>query len=117
MRDKQRGISLVGLVIVAGLLAFTLLVGFRAVPAFTEYFAIQRVIRAVAEEGNGGASMTELRRSFDRRSGIDDISTVAGKDLDIFKQGGKVVIEVEYERKVPIAGNVSLLFDFSASTQ
>lgn len=116
MRDGQQGLSLVGLIIVGGLLAFVLLVGFRSVPAFTEYFAIQRVIRAVADEGDGGASMTELRRSFDRRSNIDDISTITSKDLDIFKQGGKVVIEVEYERKVPIAGNVSLLFDFSAST-
>lgn len=116
MRNRQQGLSLIGLIIVGGLLAFVLLVGFRSVPAFTEYFAIQQVIRAVAEEGDSGASMTELRRSFDRRSGIDNISTITSKDLDIFKQGGKVVIEVEYERKVPIAGNVSLLFDFSAST-
>lgn len=116
MRDRQQGLSLIGLIIVGGLLAFVLLVGFRSVPAFTEYFAIQKAISAVAQEGDGGASMSDLRRSFDRRSDIDDINTVSSKDLDIFKQGGKVIVEVNYERKVPIAGNVSLLFDFSAST-
>lgn len=116
MRKGQQGLSLIGLLIVGALLAFVLLVGFRSVPAINEYLAVKRLVKVVAEEGDGGASLTEIRRSFDRRAHIDDISTVVGADLDIYKQGGKVVVDIEYERKVPIAGNVSLLFDFSASS-
>lgn len=114
-RYGQQGLSLVGLLIVGALLAFVLLIGFRSVPAVNEYFAVKRNITIVANEGDGGATMTELRRSFDRRAQIDDISTITGADLDIYKQGGKVVIDVQYARKVPIAGNVSLLFDFHAT--
>lgn len=116
MRKGQQGLSLIGLLIVGALLAFVLLVGFRSVPAINEYLAVKRLVKVVAEEGDGGASLTEIRRSFDRRAHIDDISTVVGADLDIYKQGGQVVVDIEYERKVPIAGNVSLLFDFSASS-
>jgi hypothetical protein len=115
-RADQQGMSLIGLLIVGSLLAFALLVVFRTVPAVTEYMAVQRIIKIVAEEGNGGASMTELRRSFDRRGQIDDVVSIRGADLDIYKQGGNVVIEADYERKVPVAGNVSLLLDFRAST-
>ncbi len=115
-RNGQQGLSLIGLLIVGGLLAFVLLIGFRAVPAVNEYFAVKRNITVIAQEGDGGATMTELRRSFDRRAHIDDIVTITGTDLDIYKQGGKVIVEVHYSRKVPIAGNVSLLFDFSATT-
>lgn len=111
-RERQSGLSLIGLLIVASLLAFVLLVAFRTVPAVTEYMAIQRIVKVVAEEGDGGASLTDIRRSFDRRAQIDDISSIKGADLDIYKQGGKVMIEVDYARKVPIAGNVSLLLDF-----
>lgn len=116
LRKHQQGLSLIGLLIVGGLLAFALLLAFRSVPAVTEYMAIQRVIKAVADEGNQGGTMADLRRSFDRRANIDDISTITGRDLDIYKQGGMVVIEAEYERRVPIAGNVSLLFEFHATT-
>ena len=116
LRNRQQGLSLIGLLIVGGLLAFALLLAFRSVPAVTEYLAVQRIIKAVADEGNQGATMADLRRSFDRRANIDRVETIAGRDLDIYKQGGNVVIEVAYERRVPIAGNVYLLFDFHAST-
>ncbi len=114
-RHGQQGLSLIGLLIVGGLLAFVLLIGFRSVPAVNEYFAVKRNLAVVASEGDGGATMTELRRSFDRRAHIDDIVTITGTDLDIYKLGGKVVVEVQYARKVPVAGNVSLLFDFHAT--
>lgn len=116
LRNRQQGLSLIGLLIVGGLLAFVLLLGFRSVPAVTEYMAVQRIIKAVADEGNQGATMADLRRSFDQRAYIDRVETIAGRDLDIYKQGGIVVIESRYERRVPIAGNVSLLFDFHATT-
>lgn len=115
-RNKQCGLSLIGLMIVGGLLAFALLIAFRTVPAITEYMAVKRIVGVIAEEGDGGATLTELRRSFDKRGQIDDVSSVRGADLDIYKQGGKVFVEVEYERRVPVAGNVSLLFDFRASS-
>ena len=116
MRHRQRGISLIGLLIVGALAAFILLLGFRSVPAFTEYFAIQRIVRAIAEEGDGGANMAALRKSFERRSVVDDITSVTAADLEIYKDGGKVVVDAAWERRVPIAGNVSLLIEFSASS-
>lgn len=116
MKSKQAGLSLIGLLIVASLLGFALLIGFRAVPAVNEYLAIKRNVKLVAEEGDNGVATAELRRNFDRRGQIDDVVTITGADLDISKQGGKTLVEVEYERKVPVAGNVSLLFDFHASS-
>lgn len=116
MNSKQAGLSLIGLLIVASLLGFALLIGFRAVPAFNEYLAIKRNVKLVADEGDNGVAFAELRRNFDRRGQIDDVVTITGADLDISKQGGKTLVEVAYERKVPVAGNVSLLFDFHASS-
>jgi hypothetical protein len=116
MKKWQRGISPIGVLIIGGLLGFALLIGFRTVPAVNEYFAIQRIIKLVAEEGNGGASVAEMRRSFERRGQIDDVVTVTAADLEIVKESGKVEIEVEYARKVPVVANVSLLIDFHATT-
>lgn len=116
MRKWQKGMSPISVLIVGGLLGFVLLIGFRAVPAVNEYLAIQRIIKKVADEGDGGASIADMRKSFERRSVIDDVVTVTGADLDIRKESNKVVIDVEYARKVPVAANVSLLIDFQASS-
>ncbi|WP_211091389.1 DUF4845 domain-containing protein [Pseudothauera rhizosphaerae] len=115
MKSKQNGLSLISLLIVAAILAFVLLIGFRCVPAITEYMAIQRILPLVADEGDNGAPIADMRRSFDRRAQIDDVSSVKGADLVIVKEAGQVVIEVDYARTVPVAGNVSLLFDFHVS--
>lgn len=112
---RQQGLSLISLVVVGGLLAFALLIAFRTVPAVTEYFAVQRIVKAVAEEGNNGASVAEMRRGFDRRAQIDAVSSVRGSDLQIYRQSNQLRVAVSYERKVPVAGNVSLLFDFHAT--
>lgn len=114
-RGRQQGMSLIGMLIVGSLLAFALLVAFRTVPAVTEYLAVKRIVTVVAEEGNNGASVADMRRGFDRRAQIDDVSSVRGSDLRIYRQGNQVMVEVAYERKVPVAGNVSLLFDFHAA--
>jgi len=116
MKSRQLGLSLMGVLIVGALLGSALLVAFRTVPAINEYLAIKRNVKLVAEEGDNGVATPELRRSFDRRRQIDDVVTVSGADLDISRPGGKTVVEVVYERKVPVAGNVSLLFDFQATS-
>ncbi len=115
MKSKQTGLSLISVLIVGAFLAFVLLLGFRTVPAVNEYLSIKRILPLIAEEGDAGMSIAEMRRSFDRRAQIDDIVSVTGTDLAIRKEAGKVVIDVQYSRTVPVAGNVSLLLDFDAS--
>lgn len=115
-RASQQGLSLMSVLIVGAIAAFVLLIGFRAVPAITEYMAVKGIVRAVALEGDNGASIADMRRSFDRRSQIDDVSSVVGADLHIVKSGGKTEISADWARKVPVAGNVSLLIDFSVSS-
>ncbi|MDR2880607.1 MAG: DUF4845 domain-containing protein [Azoarcus sp.] len=117
MKSRQHGLSLIGMFFVALLLAGALLVGFKSVGPYKEYFALQRIIGLVADEGSNGASESEMRRSFDRRANIDSIDEIKASDLVFSKQGGRVVVEAEYERKVPLVGRVSLAFDFKASSK
>jgi hypothetical protein len=116
MKSHQYGISLIGMILVALLLGGALLVGFKAVGPYTEYFAVERIIGLVADEGNDGASESEMRKNYERRAIVDSVNVKPG-ELIFHKQGGKVVVEVEYTRKAPLFGNVSLSFDFKASSR
>lgn len=77
-RKHQGGVSLVGMLLLGVIAVFVLLMVFRTVPAVTEYLAIERIVGVLASEGDNGATAAELRRSFDRRGEIDNISSVAG---------------------------------------
>jgi hypothetical protein len=117
MKSRQCGISLIGTILIGLLCAGALLVGFKMVGPYREYFALQRIIGLVADEGNDGASESEMRKSYDRRALIDSVDVVRSSDLVFRKQGERVVVEVEYTRKAPLVGNVSLSFDFKVSSQ
>ena len=115
MRVKsQRGLSLLGVLVVGALAAFVLIIGFRAVPVVNEYLAVKRIIGILADEADKGTPVIELRGSFDHRRQIDDVSSVSGADLVIDRTGARTVIEVRYSRTVPLVANVSLLFDLHA---
>lgn len=114
---SQRGLSLLGVIVVGALAAFVLVVGFRTVPVVNEYMAIKRIIGILAAEADKGTPVIELRRSFDRRGQIDDISSISGADLVIDRSGAKTVIDVQYSRTVPLVANVSLLFELHPSSE
>jgi len=115
---SQRGLSLVGFVLVAALAAFAALIAFKTVPALVEYFTIKKNINAIVKGGDArGASVTDIRRAYDRRATVDETPSLSGADLDVSKEQGEVVIAFAYSRKVKLFGNVSLCFDFEGATK
>ncbi|MDG3066788.1 DUF4845 domain-containing protein [Thauera mechernichensis] len=118
MRMKsQRGVTLTGVLVVGTLAAFLLILGFRTVPVFNEYLAIKRILVVLADEGDKGATVADLRRGFDTRRQIDDVKSIRGADLKIDKIASRTQISARYSRTVPLIANVSLLFDFEPNSE
>lgn len=118
MRMRQQGLSLMGLIIGAFVLIFAALLLMKVTPSYIEYFAIKKAITGIANETRGrGASAADIRRRFENRSAVDDISSVRSGDLEITKEGNDYVIGASYRREVPLFGHVGLYFDFSVSSK
>jgi len=112
--ERQRGLSLVGLFLVGIIVVALIALGFRVVPAVVEYIAIERAVQKIKNEGS---TVRELQAAFDRHATIDDITSISSRDLDITKEGDRIVISYAYAKKVPITDNVSLVIDFSGTTR
>ena len=114
---KQRGMTLVSLIMIGGLVIGVAIVAIKAAPSVVEYFSVLKAIKAMGGSGElRGASVADIRKSFDKRADIDSISSIRGADLDISKDGNDIVISFEYAKKIPIGGSVSLCVDFTGST-
>ena len=118
MKHKsQSGVSLIGVMIGGAVLAALLLVGLKLIPVVSEYMGVKRSMTAVVGGANPQtATVSELRSAFTKRAMVDDVNNINASDLDITKEDGRIVMSIEYSRKVKLFGNVSLLIDFSAST-
>ena len=111
----ENGVSLSGLIVVLIVLGALALVVIKVTPAFFEYRAVKNsIVKAKAEAGSG--SVREIQQAFDRNAGINDVTAIAGRDLVITRDGGDTEISFAYEKRIPLAGNVSLLFDFAGTT-
>ncbi len=112
-RKRQGGLGLIALIFVGLIIVALLIIGAKLVPAITEYLAIEKAVQRIRNEAD---TVPQLRRAFDRYAQIDDIKSVAGKDLDITKESDKVVISYAYSYQIPITDNVRLVIDFSGTT-
>lgn len=110
---KQAGVSLIGMLIIASMAAFILLLGFRAVPAYSEYFAIQKILNAMTQAATKETTVAQFRKDFESRAYIDYVETVGPEDLIVTKQGGNFVLSLDYERRIPVVANISLVFAFN----
>ena len=111
----ESGVSLSGLIVVLIVLGALALVVIKVTPAFIEYRSVKdAIVKAKADAGSG--SVREIQQAFDRNAGINDVTAIAGRDLVITRDGGDTEISFAYEKRIPLAGNVSLLFDFAGTT-
>ncbi len=99
-RSRQRGLSFLGLLVVGGVLAMGGVVVAQIVPTAIEY---QAVLKA-ATKATQGTSVAEVRNIFDKAAVIDNIKSITGRDIEISKEGDKIVVSFAYQREIHLAG-------------
>jgi hypothetical protein len=115
---KQRGVSLTGLIVWLVIGIFVVLLGFKLGPAYMEYSAIKTQFRALANDpGMSGVARREVEGAFAKRAMMEDIRSIGPADLQIVREGDRVVISSEYAVRVPLFGNISACLDFNPSSE
>jgi hypothetical protein len=111
--NKQRGLSLIGLLITSGVVVFFALIGFKLMPSYLEYFTVRRVVSDIANspETRGG-SLRDVQAAFARRAQIDNITSVSANELEVSKTAEGFSIAVSWAARVPLFGNLNACIDF-----
>jgi hypothetical protein len=89
------------------------MIGMKLGPSYLEFASIKKAVVAIAQE-KPGATVIEVRKAFDARATIDAISSIEGKDLDVTKDGGELVITAAYRKEIPLFANIGVHIDFRA---
>ena len=86
---QQRGLSLIGLLLVSAVIVFVALIGFKLLPAYIEYFTVQAGDQRYRQRA-GCARRRRCATSRTPSSGartIDNITSIKATDLEITKEG------------------------------
>ena len=108
LKSRQRGISFLGLLFFGGFLAMAGVIGAQVFPTVIEYQAISKA----ANKASLGNSVSEVRNLFDKAAAIDDFKSVTGKDIEVTKEGDKIVVAFAYQREIHLAGPAFLTLKY-----
>jgi hypothetical protein len=116
MRNRQRGVSIMGLIFGSVVLIFVLLLGMKMFPPYLEYFTAKKHIIQIAQEQRAG-TVGDVRKAWQLKTAIDDVGAISEKDLEITKDQGEIVISFAYRKEVPLFANLGIYLDFAASSK
>jgi len=117
MKTQQRGLSMIGFLFVAFVLVMMAMLAMKLVPAYIEFFSVKKILAAMGQDSDlKSKSNGELRSDFMKRANVSYVTVVKPDDLTITRPGGVPVITAEYAFRTSIVGNVSMVVDFSASS-
>jgi len=112
-QGKQLGLTLSGLMLALIGIGLAAIIGIQVVPAVVEY---QSIKKAIVDSRNNGNTAAEIEVAFNRQAKAGYISSIRGQDLTIVKKNDYFVVSFAYDKKLHLMGPVSLLLEFSGST-
>jgi hypothetical protein len=111
--SRQAGISFIGLLFVVGVLACLGILAAQVFPTVVEYQAILKA----AQKASSGATVPEVRMIYSRAEQIDDIKSVTANDLEVGKDGDKVVVSFAYSKEIHMFGPAFLLIKYAGRSK
>jgi len=112
LRRRQQGLTFWGYVVILAILGFFVLIGLKLTPIYLEYSRVHQQIESLKEEGGLEAkAAVQVKRQLLRRFSIDDIE-IPADEIKIEKKERQVKLQMEWERRTNIVGNVDALVTF-----
>jgi hypothetical protein len=117
MKRTQRGVTMIGWIVLLIPVALVGYTGIRLVPIYLNYTKISRALTQLAQESRGSDSAQNLRFSLEKRLDIEQVEFPTSKDFVIRRDGQAWVCEIEYEDGAPLLSNVSVTAKFKKSVR
>jgi len=113
---RQRGLTILGFMLVAAVVVVFAMVGFRVVPSYVEYFSVKKALEdtmrgGTADPNNPAAFRAELARRL-QTSYVEDVKA---SDALLQRSGAQVTAELAWERRLHLFGNMYILLEFETS--
>jgi hypothetical protein len=107
----ERGLTMIGLLLWAIVVAFVALIIVRVLPTINEYSTILRAVQKIAKDQP--ASVAQVRDAFEKQKEIEySIASIGGKDLQVTKENDKLVVRFAYDKEVELFEPVFLLIKY-----
>ena len=113
--QQQKGFSLSGFLFWGVVVALVGMLGLKILATRLDEQKLQKVTRTLVAEASPGMRPEQVRQAFDKFAVVEKLP-IAASDLEIIPYGERLEIRYAYEKRLPLAGNVSLVISYQGST-
>lgn len=115
LKNKQKGITLIGFVMVFAIIGFFAYVGMRIGPIYSEYYSVKTAMDKVASmPGIGSKSPSAIKDSLARNFYSSYVERVKASQAKVTRSRGKK-LSLSYQVQEPFISNLDLLMHFDYS--
>jgi hypothetical protein len=115
---RQHGLTAISWILIIALAAFLGLIALKLIPIYLQAFNIATVVKQLPDEPFiGDKGPAEIRRSLIARLKINSVYDFDPKNIVIKKGLNTYLVDVSYEVREPVLGNVDIVVSFSNQTE
>ena len=93
---RQRGMSLIGMLLVLIILGFMAIVAMKVVPMYMDFYTVKSTIETVRKENVAQMSTTDIQNAIQKRFDIGYVNTIQARDLKIRNERTGKVLDLDY---------------------
>jgi hypothetical protein len=115
---RERGWTMIGAVVILCLLAFVVVIGFRLVPMYLDYFTVQSSLESLKSQPEvARMSKYDILASIQRRFDVGYVDVVTSKDVKIKQDKDGRFVELVYEDRRPLLANLEIVGKFNKTVR
>ena len=115
-RQYERGASLWMVMLIVGILGFGAIFGLKLIPMYLEWWKVEKAVTGALQSGVEGETKRAITTAIVRRLDIDGVYRMSEANLkefmEIKKRNASVTINIDYEARDTLFGNVFLVTHF-----
>lgn len=115
-RGRQRGMTVIGMLLVMIVVAFVALIGMKVVPMYVQYYSIKSTIESIRKEPQV-AQMTpmEIHNAIQKRFDIGYVDNISARDLKIRNERSGRVLDLIYQDERSLFYGLSVVLKVNES--
>ena len=117
-KNKQKGLTGISIMAILVVIAFIAIIFLKIMPVYFDAFKVGDVVSGMSEErGLGDKSNREIATMILKRLDVNMVSDVTKEDVFVEKTKDTVYIDVEYEVRKNMFGNLDVIISFKKSVE
>lgn len=117
MRKHQTGMTMISWIFLIGLLGFVGIFGFKLIPIYLDYFAVNKAMTTTTKNLQPGESPQQIRIALSGVFDVNSINVISPNDvkISIDPDTKAVVMNVNYDARTNFIANIDLIVHFEKS--